>query len=477
MAPIRHLALYLGVLLPITLAAPTGPAATKGKAGIVPPSKYETTAPYHDIITGAGSQLGENQATPEGGADGSKGIPNGVTPPDDITNRDSPGHLITIKPTATGEGYATNTSLAGVRPGADGGSDEPQWPAAKRAIFARAPRPAYFGDCAYPKDKWLGKEPQFPGFPDAKALVNAEKRANRNTKINKEYNSRVQKWFRRKEETSTSLTGWGRVKQQNGWEQVKVIFEDTTNPKTGKVEQTTKALVGDYTVDHVWELKFFNDYFETRLLPGKRHPQGQKAPLTCKEFWEIFDQSTMQSLLEQAPGPDHGDFMAMEKSLNVLKGKIFQVGELKHQKFIEGFRQPKSGDPIVETIKTLENVGIVVDIFKQKEVKDLFMSTNRRIYNKLREIETKKPGAAKFKLADTYRRFMGDRLKIGADEAWEFVQTWTKKLDVEIEKSASADKQKMKQRLNAFKGSDYNKQGHYESFKGHGNLDGASTSG
>ncbi|KAJ3500164.1 hypothetical protein NM208_g17211 [Fusarium decemcellulare] len=301
----------------------------------------------------------------------------------------------------------------------------------ERDLFKRA-RTAYFGDCN------PAEPPKFPNNPNAKAIIQAESQPNAGT--NRNYNRDVQKWYDRSVTCANDL--------RPGWDKI----------DTAAVQAKG---VANFNVDHVWELKFFTDFFETQLLPG---PRNSNPKLTCDEFNSLFDKCTLNKVISQVPGPQNAEFVAMQKELNNMKGAMFKIGELKADGFIKKFK-----DDLLLKIEALQTLGISVDVFNQAPVRELFDRTNQRMYNTFQGVDdrirdksiTFASGTVSF--ADIYEKFMSDRLDQGASEAWEFVQTWTASVEADIKEldPEGDDAQKLLKNYDGYKNSLYSTQDHY----------------
>ncbi|RSL61888.1 hypothetical protein CEP54_006026 [Fusarium duplospermum] len=315
----------------------------------------------------------------------------------------------------------------------------------ERGVLVKRARSPYFGDCK------PAETPKFPTNPNAKGLDQAEQHPKAGTNGN--YNRDVQRWYDRKVRCEEDL--------RPGWEQI----------NTAEVKAQEKGLA-NFNVDHVWELKFFTDFFETQLLPGGKNSNPK---LTCDEFNAIFPKCILTTVVNQVPGPNNAEFVAMHRELNNMKGAFFKIGELEQPGFIAKFE--KSTDLKIEALQT---IGISVDIFNQGPVKALFERTNQRLYNTFRGIDNRVRdnkiaiSGGDFSFAELYESFMADRLDRGTAEAWQFVQHWSAEIESDIKELDPDDEetQKLLKNYDGFVKSPYAAEGHY-SFLANRDLAGA----
>ncbi|KAH7165227.1 meiotically up-regulated gene family-domain-containing protein [Dactylonectria macrodidyma] len=304
----------------------------------------------------------------------------------------------------------------------------------ERAILEkRAKRFPFFGACNPP----AGIKPAFPSNPGPKALAAAE---NGGGAINANYNRDVAKWFDR------------------------VVSCTTLTPSFDQIDTTAaKAKTGgltNFNVDHAWELKFFTDFFES-LLPG---PRSTDPKLTCAEFDAIFPICILTTVVNQVPGPNNAEFVAMQKDLNNMKGAMFKPTELANDFFTASF----SGSTDTK-IQALQSIGITVDIFNQNLIKDLFERTNQRMYNTFQGIDQRVVdksiaiATADFSFAASYETFMANRLAQGSQEAWDFVQKWMGivETDVAALDPEEEETKQLQKNYDGFKNSPYASEDHY----------------
>ncbi|KAF7547422.1 hypothetical protein G7Z17_g7743 [Cylindrodendrum hubeiense] len=325
----------------------------------------------------------------------------------------------------------------------------------ERGHIEKRARTPFFGDCK------AFAPPLFPANPSAQQMVTAEDKPSKQTA---DWLTNILRWYDRKDCSGTDLTpGWAVI-----------------NTADAKIKGAT-GMSKYWTVDHVWELKFFTDFFEFDLVPGTR--SNGAAVLTCDEFDLIFMtkwgacgnpnkdkklKTVMEQLVEKAPSSapksTQLEFVVMQKQINEIKGAMFKVGELAATGFTDNF----SGSTL-QTIQVLAAIGNAVDIFNSGPVKALFEVTNQRMYNSFRGIDqfvTDKAipiSGGAFSFADKYQTFMDDRLNGDAAAAWTFVQTWMAQVDADITAMdpADADKQTLVDLFDAFRASDYANAGHY----------------
>ncbi|KAL6405177.1 glycoside hydrolase family 18 protein [Ilyonectria robusta] len=331
----------------------------------------------------------------------------------------------------------------------------------ERGHIEKRARTPFFGFCKNVAP------PSFPSNPSAQQMIKAEDKP---TKQNQDWIDKILRWYDRKDCEGGDLTP--------GW----TIVDSTI----AKAKGAAAGGMSEYwTVDHVWELKFFTDFFEIDLVPSKR---STGAKLTCDEFDTIFmtpyacgkaPKTVMQQLVEKAPSSapksTQLEFVIMQKQINQMKGAMFKIGELKE----DGFTSEFSGSTL-KTIQTLEAIGNAVDIFNYDPVKALFEMTNQRMYNSFQGIDqfvTDKAidiSGGGFSFAEMYQTFMDDRLNSDAAAAWEFVQTWTTKVETDIAALDEEDENKktLTELFDAFKASKYADAGHY-SFSANRDLAGA----
>lgn len=332
----------------------------------------------------------------------------------------------------------------------------------KRARFP------YFGNCK------KNKAPAFPANPSAKQLSAAEDKPN---KQNQDWRDIILRWYDRKDCVSED-------DMTPGWK--------IADNAEAKVKGAAAGGMHEYwTVDHIWELKFFTDFFEIELLPG---PRSKGHKLTCDEFDDIFMtkydkcgkpstdaklKTLMQQLVEKAPSSapksTQLEFVAMNKQINEIKGAMFKLGELKEKGFTDNFSKST-----LQTIQTLEAIGNAVDIFNSGPVKALFEVTNQRMYNSFKGVEqfiTDKGlpmSLGDVKFADNYEEFMTKRLDTNAQDAWQFVDKWTDKVRLDIAQIPDEDENKktLSDLFNGFEKSKYASKSHY-SFSANRDLAGA----
>ncbi|KAH7013886.1 hypothetical protein EDB80DRAFT_836102, partial [Ilyonectria destructans] len=331
----------------------------------------------------------------------------------------------------------------------------------ERGHIEKRARTPFFGFCKN------FAPPNFPANPSAQQIIKAEDKPN---KQNQDWRDKILRWYDRKDCEGGDMTP--------GW----TIVDSTI----AKAKGAAAGGMSEYwTVDHVWELKFFTDFFEIDLVPSKR---STGAKLTCDEFDTIFmtpyacgkaPKTVMQQLVEKAPSSapksTQLEFVAMQKQINQMKGAMFKIGELKE----DGFTSEFSGSTLA-TIQALEAIGNAVGIFNSDPVKALFETTNQRMYNSFQGIDqfvTDKAidiSGGGFSFADMYQTFMDSRLNSDAAAAWEFVQTWTAKVATDIAALDEEDENKktLTELFDAFKDSEYANTGHY-SFSANRDLAGA----
>ncbi|KAH7237867.1 meiotically up-regulated gene family-domain-containing protein [Fusarium solani] len=281
-------------------------------------------------------------------------------------------------------------------------------------LVARGKRFPFFGSCS-PANK-----PAFPGNPGPTALEQAEKNP------------------RGGNDCETLAPGFAQI--------------DTAAAKAKELS--------NFNVDHVWELKFFTDFFES-FLPGRSnsHPS-----LNCDDFNAVFPSCILTTVANQVPGPNNAEFVAMQKDLNNMKGAMFKPGELANKKFTDHFSASTD-----TKIQALQAIGISVDIFNQAQVVALFDRTNQRMYSTFQGIDNRVQdnsitlSFSNFKFADAYRQFMSDRLAQASQEAWTFVQTWMSSIESDLSDLDPDDEgsQKLQKNFNGFKQSPYASQNHY----------------
>lgn len=244
----------------------------------------------------------------------------------------------------------------------------------------------------------------------------------------------------------------------------RVVSCDTLTPGFDRIDtaaaQALTGGVGNFNVDHAWELKFFTDFFES-LVPGPRNSNPQ---LTCAEFDAIFPICVLTKVVNQVPGPNNAEFVAMQKDLNNMKGGMFKPRELANPDFSRKWSGTTAGQ-----IQALQSLGITVDVFNQNQVKTLFDRTNLRMYNTFQGIDQRVQteaipiATADFSFAASYQTFMAARLAQGSQEAWEFVQKWMSTIETSI---AALDPEKEETKLlqknyDGFKNSPYASEDHY----------------
>lgn len=331
----------------------------------------------------------------------------------------------------------------------------------ERGHIEKRARTPFFGFCKNVAP------PNFPSNPSAQQMIKAEDKP---TKQNQDWLDKILRWYDRKDCEGGDLTP--------GW----TIVDSTVAKAKGAA---AGGMAEYWTVDHVWELKFFTDFFEIDLVPSKR---SVGAKLTCDEFDLIFmtpyacgkaPKTVMQQLVEKAPSSapksTQLEFVIMQKQINQMKGAMFKIGELKEAGFTDEF----SGSTL-KTIQALEAIGNAVDIFNYDPVKALFETTNQRMYNSFQGIDqfvTDKAidiSGGGFSFAEMYQTFMDDRLNSDAAAAWEFVQTWTAKVATDIAALDEEDENKktLTELFDAFQASKYANAGHY-SFSANRDLAGA----
>ncbi|KAH8598187.1 hypothetical protein B0O99DRAFT_56259 [Bisporella sp. PMI_857] len=135
------------------------------------------------------------------------------------------------------------------------------------------------------------------------------------------------------------------------------------------------------SVDHVWELKFLNDFIESQL---------SSTSFDCDDLNTVFmsndasrpagatTQSRLQTIFDQLPGNGFPDLAGMLQSTNNIKGTVFTPGGLRRL-------SPRNAllSEAEAALFTLQDISNVFAICNDPAVSQLFSNTNRRIFEAL----------------------------------------------------------------------------------------------
>ncbi|KAI5460953.1 hypothetical protein BGZ63DRAFT_425415 [Mariannaea sp. PMI_226] len=206
-------------------------------------------------------------------------------------------------------------------------------------------------------------------------------------------------------------------------------YERTNTCNAPKLQKNSRSsykqsdISGRFNVDHVWELKFLSMFFQSFLV-GRR---GSSNLITCTEFETIFRASQGKcspwfTVVSAVPSEQNPELAVISPNINSIKGRIFRDQDLTDSDFVNSF----ANDP-AKTIQTLWDMGLAIEFLKRSEIRNLYETTNQRMYNTMAGIDAmieKKAitlGNPNFKFADTYETFMSPLMTQAAKRAWGFV--------------------------------------------------------
>ena len=150
---------------------------------------------------------------------------------------------------------------------------------------------------------------------------------------------------------------------------------------TEKVVNQHKYKIGggkgrSVNIDHAFEIKLLDEFLKAQVDGG----------FSCEDIITLFDQidaetegkTRLYRLFAQLPSYTNPEFIGMDYGLNQLKGKLWNPG-------LSGVKLSKD---LGSLQGVLVNLGITVSIIQHTDTFTLWQSTNNRIYNAFRGIDT-----------------------------------------------------------------------------------------
>ncbi|KAH9207210.1 hypothetical protein DL95DRAFT_468865 [Leptodontidium sp. 2 PMI_412] len=181
-------------------------------------------------------------------------------------------------------------------------------------------------------------------------------------------------------------------------------------------------------VDHVWEMKFLNDFLGSQLSSSSFDCDDLNAVFMANDQarpTSATPQPRLQTIFDQLPGNQFPDFAGMLASTNNIKGTIFTPGGLKALK-------PKNSLLNTQTaaLFTLQDIFIAFSMCNDPDVAQLFRNTNTRMFEAFQGIDevitngcfTRQANGAPISatFASAYSTFMDQRISTANREAFAF---------------------------------------------------------